>query len=203
MTSNSEISVLILEDEPIIAEDLHSLLESSNYKIAGLCHHGEEALDMLSNRAPSFAILDINLGGGMTGLDVAEVINAKYNIPYIFLTSFDDDKTLQEAQQHAPYGYIVKPFQDRTLLTTIKTALYNFDRSKQEESVSKESIESTFNCKVTKQEFKIIEQLLLGKSYQIISADLFISQNTLKYHVKNIYTKLDIKGRSELASKLF
>ena len=202
MTSNSNISVLILEDEPIIAEDLYSLLESSDYKIAGLCHHGEDALDMLSSRDPDFAILDINLGGGITGLDVAEVIHDKYHIPYIFLTSFDDNATLQEAQQHAPYGYIVKPFQDRTLLTTIKTALSNFERLSQEKCVSKESIESTFNCKITKQEFKIVEELLDGKSYQIICTDLFISLNTLKYHIKNIYTKLNIKGRSELASKL-
>jgi len=202
MTSNSDISILIVEDEPIIAEDLHSLLEASSYKIAGLCHHGEEALDMLHSRDPNFAILDINLGGGMSGLDVAEVINAKYDIPYIFLTSFDDDATLHEAQKHAPYGYLVKPFQDRTLLTTIKTALSNYDRMHQGHVLSKEKIESTFDCKITKQEFNIIQELLKGKSYHMIAEDLFISQNTLKYHAKNIYTKLEIKGRSELASRL-
>lgn len=200
MTSNADIRVLILEDEPIIAEDLYSLLETSNFKIAGLSHHGEEALDMLKSRDPNFAILDINLGGGMTGLDVAEVIHIKYNIPYIFLTSFDDEATLEEAQKYAPYGYIVKPFQDRTLLATIKTALSNYERINEEKTINKETVESTFNCKLTKQEFKIIEELLKGKSYKIIASDLYISQNTLKYHAKNIYTKLEIKGRSELAS---
>lgn len=200
MTSNADIRVLILEDEPIIAEDLYSLLETSNFKIAGLSHHGEEALDMLKSRDPNFAILDINLGGGMTGLDVAEVIHTKYNIPYIFLTSFDDESTLEEAQKYAPYGYIVKPFQDRTLLATIKTALSNYERINEEKTINKETVESTFNCKLTKQEFKIIEELLKGKSYKIIASDLYISQNTLKYHAKNIYTKLEIKGRSELAS---
>lgn len=200
MTSNADIRVLILEDEPIIAEDLYSLLETSNFKIAGLSHHGEEALDMLKSRDPNFAILDINLGGGMTGLDVAEVIHTKYNIPYIFLTSFDDEATLEEAQKYAPYGYIVKPFQDRTLLATIKTALSNYERINEEKTINKETVESTFNCKLTKQEFKIIEELLKGKSYKIIASDLYISQNTLKYHAKNIYTKLEIKGRSELAS---
>lgn len=202
MTSHSNINILILEDEPIIAQDLHSLLESTDFKIAGMCHRGEEALDMLNSRNPNFAILDINLGGGMTGLDVAEIIHDKYHIPYIFLTSFDDELTLEEAQKYAPYGYLVKPFQDRTLIATIKTALSNFERINETKSLSKENVETLFSCAVTQQEYKIIEQLLKGKSYQLISEELFISLNTLKYHIKNIYPKLGIKGRSELASKL-
>lgn len=200
MTSNSEINVLIVEDEPIIAEDLYSLLQSFDFKIAGLCHKGEEAIDMLKTRSPNFAILDVNLGSGMNGFDVAKVIHSKYHIPYIFLTSFDDEDTLDEAHKFAPFGYLVKPFQDRTLLTTIKTAIANFNRSNENAALNKEKIEIEFNCNITKQEFKIIQELLKGKSYQIISSELFISQNTLKFHVKNIYTKLAIKGRAELAS---
>lgn len=202
MTSNSTISVLIVEDEPIIAEDLSSLLTESGYKVAGVCHSGEEALDLLLNRAPTFAILDVNLGQGMSGFDVAEVIHSKYHIPYIFLTSFDDEATLGEAQKYAPYGYLVKPFQDRTLLTTIKTALSNYERTNESKTVTREAIETKFNCKITNQEYKIIQELLQGRSYQAIADKLFISQNTLKYHIKNIYPKLDIKGRSELASSL-
>lgn len=193
---------MIVEDDPLIAADLNSFLNSEGYNIVGVAHEGAEALDMLVNRQPQFAVLDINLGQGMSGLDVAEVIHQKHHIPYIFLTSFDDENTLAEAHQHAPYGYIVKPFQERTLLTTIKLAFANYNKEKNSSDVSKELIESKFNCSITAQELKIVTALLKGKSYKEMAEEIFVSQNTIKYHVKNIYRKFDLKGRSELASEL-
>ncbi len=195
-------SILIVEDEPIIAEDIRDLLLSANYQVIGVAHRGEDALDMLNSRKPEFAILDINLGGQLTGIDVAEHIHDHYKIPYLFLTSFDDEKTLNEAQQYAPYGYLVKPFQDRTLLTSIKIAIANFNAFQEKIHLSKEQIENKLNGSVTKQEFTIIENLLDGKSYKQIAADNFISMNTVKYHVKNIYSKFQLTGRAELSSAI-
>ncbi len=194
--------ILIVEDEPIIAADIQDLLVSEGYTVIGIAHRGEDALDMLSTRKPDFAMLDINLAGHLTGIDVAEHIHDHYKIPYLFLTSFDDEKTLTEAQRYAPYGFLVKPFQDRTLLTSIKMAISNFERSQKTNSLNKEQIELKLNGSITEQEFLIITQLQNGKSYKQIATDNFISVNTVKYHVKNIYSKFNLAGRAELASRL-
>jgi DNA-binding NarL/FixJ family response regulator len=194
--------ILIVEDEPIIATDIQSLLVSEGYQVIGIAHRGEDALDMLSTRKPDFAMLDINLDGQMTGIDVAEHIHDNYKIPYLFLTSFDDEKTLSEAQQYAPYGFLVKPFQDRTLLASIKMASANFKRLQTSTPITKEQIESQLNGTITDQEFLIITNLQDGKSYKQIAIDNFISVNTVKYHVKNIYSKFNLSGRAELATRI-
>jgi len=194
--------VLIVEDDGIIAEDIYSLLEDKGFSVTGVAHNGLDALDMLKNRNPNFVILDINLGSGMSGLQVAKVIHEKHEIPYIFLTSFDDDDTLNQAQRFGPYGYIVKPFQERTLLTTIKTALSNFNKAKENKGLDINKLNQISKEKITNQEFKIIECLLKGLSYQQIADVLYISINTVKFHAKNIYTKLDVKGRSELVGSI-
>ncbi len=113
--SDSNLNILIVEDDPIIAEDLNSLLQESGYTVAAVAHDVETALEDLNKIHIDFAILDIHLGEGETGIDIAEAIHTNYNIPYIFLTSFYDDTTLSAAKQFSPYGYLVKPFQDRTL----------------------------------------------------------------------------------------
>ncbi len=197
------INILIVEDDPIIAEDLHSLLTNHDYKVIGVVHNGTAALDALMNKKPDFAILDIHLGGGMTGVDVAEVIHNKHKIPFIFLTSFDDEATLEVAQQHGPYGYLVKPFQDRSLLTTIKIAMTNYQAGKEKNNLDKDRIESIIKQSLTDQEHTIICDLLEGLSYKQIALKQHISANTVKYHTGNIYNKCDIKGRSELSSRLF
>jgi len=90
--------VLIVEDDGIIAEDLNSLLFEKGYSVVGVAHTGEDALEMLGTRQPDFALLDINLGSGLSGLDVAKTIHEKIELPYIFLTSFDDEKTLEQSR---------------------------------------------------------------------------------------------------------
>ncbi len=192
------VKVLVVEDDPIIAKDISSLLKSEGYTIVGVAHDGSMALDFLKNRTPDFIILDIYLGTGMSGIDIAEVVHEKYNIPFIFLTSFSDEETLEAAQLHSPYGYLVKPFQDRTLLTTISLALSNFQRQQKGKGLDQARIPD----RITKQELKLIEELVKGQSNKQISENLFISINTVKYHLKNIYQKFEVTSKAELLSKL-
>lgn len=199
MTDVKDIKILVVEDNPIIAADLESYLESEGFCISAIAHTASEAYDALSSREVNFAMLDIHLGAGPSGLDIANVIHTKYHLPYIFLTSFDDNATMEEAQKHAPYGYLVKPFQERTVLSTIKMAKANFDRM----NLSKTQLENgsvpAFDG-LSKQEKAIANELIKGKSYKQIATDLFISINTVKFHAKNIYLKLHIEGRAALAS---
>ncbi|MFK7758011.1 MAG: response regulator transcription factor [Flavobacteriales bacterium] len=201
--SDSEYKILVVEDDGLICEDISSLLEVNGYSVIGMAHNGIQAIDMLLNRTPDFVLLDINLGVGLSGIDVAKVIHDKYKVPFVFLTSYDDEDTLKAAQEHSPYGYIVKPFQDRTLLTTIKMALFNHDSMKNKKVIDKEKLEAKTHKKFTSQELKTLKLLLDGLSYKNIGEELFISVNTVKHHVKNLYQKLEIKSRAELYTRLF
>jgi len=177
-TNSPGIRVLIVEDNPIIAEDLTAILSASGYEISGVAYSYTEAMDVLMNREIDFAILDVNLGVGYTGLDVAKVISSKYNLPFIFLTSHDDDHTLAEAEKYKPSGYLVKPFYDGTLLSTLRMA-------------------------ISKHEFNILQLLLNGLSYKSIGKELYVSVNTVKHHIKSIYLKLEVNSRGELYSRIF
>ena len=194
----SKLEILIVEDNPMINLDIKSLLTHEGFKIAGVASHGSKALDLLANRKPNFAILDIHLGNGISGIDIAEVIHEKYHFPYIFLTSFSDDATVTAAQEQAPYGYLVKPFQDRTLITTITTAWLHHQRLKE----NKDPDLDQYFDQLTPQEQTVCRELMKGGSYKQISEQLFVSLNTLKYHVKNIYLKLEVASRAELSGKL-
>ena len=192
-----QMRILIVEDEPVIRTDIKSLLKSEGYIVQASAASASQALDALSAKQCNFAILDIHLGPGDTGIDVAEVIHRTYQIPYIFLTSFSDPDTLAAAQEQAPYGYLVKPFQDRTLLTTMTTAWHSWIRMQQ----------GLFNLGpyetlLTDQEKRIVRSLTEGLMYKEICGTLDISLNTLKYHVKNIYAKCQVQSRSELMASL-
>ncbi len=193
-----DLQILIVEDDPVINTDLKSFLKTEGFQVVGVASSGEKAIDQLATRDPNFAILDIHLGTGMSGIEVAEVIHEKYDIPYIFLTSFSDEETLQVAQDQGPYGYLVKPYHEATLLSTITTAWHNHRRIKGSHQLELASRLAP----LTVQEKKICMALIGGSPYKQICREIFISANTLKYHVKNIYQKMDVGSRSELSSKL-
>ena len=198
----SDLNILIVEDDPIISEHISQLLTSTGARIVGKAHSGSRALDLLHNSSPQFVICDIHLGAGMTGLDVAEVVHQKYGLPYIFLTSFDDETTLSQAQEYSPYGYIVKPFHDRTLISTIKVALYNHQKKSSSGRLVREDVEEKINTPLTDREFDILQLLISGSSYQQIADAQHLSRETIKYHASKLYNKCQIANRSELAGRL-
>ena len=197
MSFRKELQILIIEDDPVIATDIRSLLRSEGFTVVGTAKNALRAYEMLATSNPNFAIVDIYLETGDSGIDVAEVIHDRYQIPYIFLTSFSDESTLAAAQEQGPYGYLVKPFQDQTLITTVATAWSNFQR------LTSRSIDLS-QCKepLTPQEKNVCRLLCEGASYRQISDQLCISVNTLKYHAKNIYAKFGVSGRAELSALL-
>ena len=195
------LKTLIVEDDPIICEHINQLLKIEEAVVLGYAHRGVRALDMIHNLQPDFVICDIHLEDHITGIEIAKILDAKYSIPYIFLTSYDDGKTVLEAQKHSPYGYIVKPFQDRTLLTTIKIAVANFNRQSESSSLSKEKLEEAISTSLTDQEYSIFQKLYHGASYANIAEEQHLSKDSIKYHAGKIYAKCKIKGRSELAGR--
>ena len=121
----SEIRILIVEDDPVIAAEIEACLNQLDYRVSGKAYTPRAALDRMQSDPPDAVLLDINLAGGQEGIGIAEMINREYHLPFLFLTSYADRATLEAAKHTRPAGYIVKPFTEKDLLAGIEIALYN------------------------------------------------------------------------------
>ncbi|MBW2568790.1 MAG: response regulator [Deltaproteobacteria bacterium] len=119
-----ETKILIVEDEAIVAEDIRSTLQTLGYTISAVVSSGEEAIAKIEEDAPDLVLMDIVLKGDMDGIEAASQIRFRFNIPVVYLTAFTDKKTIERAKLTEPFGYIVKPFEDRELHSTVEMALY-------------------------------------------------------------------------------
>jgi signal transduction histidine kinase len=116
-------SILIVEDEPLVVQDVTRSLARLGYAVAGAAPSGEEAVELARRLSPDLVLMDIMLAGEMDGVRAAAIIRERLGIPVIFTTAYTDDATLDRVKPSAPYGYLVKPC-DRTLLRiAIETAL--------------------------------------------------------------------------------
>jgi len=122
--------ILIVEDEKIIALDLQRRLEKLNFDIVEKVSTGKDALEAALSLKPDMILMDIMLKGDIDGIEAAIEIKKKSLVPIIFLTAYADDKTLERAKKADPMGYILKPFKERELYTTITIALYKFNLNK-------------------------------------------------------------------------
>jgi PAS domain S-box-containing protein len=116
--------ILIVEDEKIIALDLKRRLLDFGFEVIGIIPTGETAITVAEQEAPDLILMDIMLKGEMDGIDAAKQIRQSLDIPVVFLTSYSDQDTLERAKEAEPFGYILKPFKERELLTTIEIVLY-------------------------------------------------------------------------------
>jgi two-component system, response regulator PdtaR len=119
-----QATIFIAEDELIEAEDIRQTLEKQGYIIAGMGRSGESVLETLKTTRPDLVLMDIHLVGTMDGIDTAEQIRSLYHIPVIFLTAHADETTIERAKVTEPYGYVLKPFDERELHSSIEMALY-------------------------------------------------------------------------------
>lgn len=122
----AQSKILIVEDEDIIAMDIDDRLEALGYDVAGIVHTGAGAIEMAGNSRPDLVLMDIQLEGEMDGITAAGQIRDSFDIPVIYLTSYSDKKTLDRAKVTQPFGYILKPFEERELHSTIEMALYRY-----------------------------------------------------------------------------
>ncbi|MEG4247366.1 EAL domain-containing protein [Microcoleus sp. Pol10D4] len=120
----SNKKILIVEDESIIAEDISDSLISLGYRITGMVYSGEEAIESAANLRPDLVLMDVNLQGEIDGITAAEEIRLRFQIPVVYLTAYADETTLRRVNSTKPFGYIVKPFEEKNLHTTIQLALY-------------------------------------------------------------------------------
>jgi diguanylate cyclase (GGDEF)-like protein/PAS domain S-box-containing protein len=117
-------SILIVEDEAIVALDLQYQLEEMGYAVCGIADNGRDAIDLARTRHPALVLMDIVIKGEMDGIKAAQHIGHELRIPVIFLTAYSDMPTVKRAAETAPYGYLTKPFQLHELRAAIEVALY-------------------------------------------------------------------------------
>lgn len=128
---NDKKKILIVEDQLIIAMDLKLTLENLGYGVTGIAGTAEECFKHFEQEKPDLVLMDIMLSGNVDGISAAEVIHQDFDVPIIYLTAHSDDKSLLRANLTGPYGYIVKPIEERDLYTSIEIALHRFSIDKE------------------------------------------------------------------------
>jgi PAS domain S-box-containing protein len=122
----SKARILIVEDNAVAARNIAQQLARSGYEAAAQTARGEDALVMADQLRPDLVLMDIQLAGEMDGISAAQAIWQQFAIPVVFLTASEGDETLERAKVAEPFGYIIKPFQDRELRAVIEMALYKY-----------------------------------------------------------------------------
>ena len=193
-----------MEDEPVIAENISLYLDNNDFEVSGIAYDSEDAMQQLRENTPDAVLLDINLESDTDGIDIARYIQEHYQLPFIFLTSYSDRITLERAKQVKPSGYIVKPFNERTLLASLEIAISNHaeDANHALPKLVMEKVNRQLRSPLSEREFELSQMIYEGKTNTQIAETLFITVNTVKTHLKSIYLKLDAGTRIEVIRKL-
>lgn len=117
-------TILVVENERIVAEDIRDSLTKLGYQVQAVVASGNEAIELVEAHAPDLLLMDIVLKGEMNGIETVETIRNRYDIPVVYLTAYADQTTLDKAKITEPFGYIIKPFDERELHSTLEMALY-------------------------------------------------------------------------------
>lgn len=124
MNDERTCRILVVEDEAVIALRLQKRLKEMGYDVPDIAYSGEDAVEKAGRLRPDLVLMDIMLPGKLDGIEAAKIVKAEFDIPVIFLTAFSEDKILKRAKQAEPFGYLLKPFQDRDIKAAIEVALY-------------------------------------------------------------------------------
>jgi two-component system cell cycle sensor histidine kinase/response regulator CckA len=120
----AKAQILIVEDDAVISMELEERLKGLGYAVCGVTAYGEEAVTQAAELHPDLVLMDIKLRGAMDGIEAAAQIGARFDIPVLYLTAYADEQTLERAKLTEPFGYVLKPFEERRLHTAVEMALY-------------------------------------------------------------------------------
>ena len=116
------ISILVVEDDPMVATYILDVLEELGFVVVGLASSGSEALTLVGQTHPSLALMDVRLAGPMDGAEVAQVFRSQYRVPVIFVSGFSDAVTIERAKATQPLDLLVKTFRPSQVFNAIETA---------------------------------------------------------------------------------
>jgi len=161
-----KIDILIVEDEAIIALEIKRAILQMGFGVTNIVTNYTDTLRSIGEKTPNIILMDINLKNSKNGIEIAKEIKKVSDIPIIYLTAFFDDKTIEQAVQTNPIGYLVKPFKREDLKSTLQLAIYKIN-SKQNQCI--------------KSNLKDIGQ---GYFYDIINHNLFFKEHPIKLSIK-------------------
>lgn len=131
---------MIVEDDPQIAETLSDIIEILDHKVVRVVDNYDDAVSQFEGQDIDLALLDIQLKGAKSGIDIAEKIKADFKVPFIFTTAFADKETIKKASEHSPYGYIVKPYGMKEINAGIEIAIQNHQAFSQQNDDSEQGV---------------------------------------------------------------
>lgn len=140
----AKTKILVVEDEGLVARSIQSMLINLGYDTVEIASSGKSAIQKAKEIKPDLILMDIKLRGEMDGIEAAKKIGENLNTPVVYLTAYADKKTLQRAKVTEPFGYLLKPFEERDLHSTIEIALYKYNMER-ELRESKEWFSTTLN----------------------------------------------------------
>ncbi|MCC4765701.1 response regulator [Methanosarcina sp. DH1] len=127
----AEGRILIVEDEHIVAMGIKKMVKSLGYTVTGVASSGEDAISKAESTFPDVVLMDIMLKGNMDGVEAASEIRERFDVPVVYLTAYSDNKILERAKKTEPFGYIVKPFDEKDLHSSIEIALHRHRKEKE------------------------------------------------------------------------
>lgn len=218
--------VLIVEDELVVLRDMRHMLTAAGYAVAAAASSGRAAAEWLARQTPDLALIDISLPEGpMAGLELAESL-APRRVPVLFVTAHSDGRVIARAKAAGPAGYLVKPFTRQQLVTAVSFAL---DRAS---AVRPSGVAATIASiderldrltamltpdapapmdlgarvdavpHLSARERDVLRLLVANRRVPQIAERLFISQHTVRSHLKAMFRKLDVRNQAELISRV-
>jgi len=211
---NSVKRIILLEDNQIIREGIHSLVEStSDLSMINMFGSGEELIKHVDEFSGAHAfLLDVNLEGGMSGIETLKQIKPLFpNIPFVIFTVFEDSDSVFEALKAGAVGYLLKSSPPEKILEGIRDALSG--GSPMNSTIARKVVDlfsqiqpivlqhKTTSYILSKRETEILELLAKGYRYKEIAEFLFISRETVRTHIRNIYEKMEVHSKTEAVLK--
>ena len=180
-----KIGVLVVEDESIVSKDIQYSLKKLGYNVVGVAATGQKAIDLCGEKMPDIILMDIMLKGDINGIEASTRIKESYNIPVIFLTAYADENTLSKAKVTEPYAYIIKPFKEIDLHTSIEMAFYKHSK---ELEILKER-DMLYNIVENKENKEFIFVKSKSRLIKLNTKDIFFIEALKDYVVINTINK--------------
>ncbi len=204
MIAEPKKRVLIIEDDPEIRSSFTMIVDSSQkFTVVNAYSNCEDAIKHLNNDKPDIVLMDVELPGGMNGIKGTKIIKDKSpHSDIIMVTVYEDSEMVYEALKSGASGYITKSANYMELLSALEEITKG--GAPMSSKIARMVIDNFHlnpNSPLTKRETEILQLISEGKTYTQISEELFISKETSKTHIKNIYSKLQVRSKSEAIAK--
>lgn len=156
----SSLRILVVEDDHMISESLSDILIMLGHEVVGVAENADEAIEVCNEKKPELALLDIQLGGDLDGVELSEIINQQFNLPFIFTTAYADDVTIGRAKSQGPFGYVVKPYGVKDINAAIEVAMSSYERLKDAQSQAEGMSKVIDNSLFLKVDYKLIRVIV-------------------------------------------